>query len=86
MWEFVGENRAGVGGAEKQKTDFRGFKSLVITRKFNFQTFGSFIFIFEEGRRSTEGGCPAPQARCTLEASGPQTPWSWNEEVNKLHR
>lgn len=89
MWEFSGESRAGAEGgvcAEKQKTDFRGFKSLVITRKFNFQTFGSFILIFEEGRRSTEGSRPAPQARCMLEASGPQTPLSWNEAVNKPSR
>lgn len=89
MWEFAGESRAGEEGgegAEKQKTDFRGFKRLVISRKFNFQTFGSFILIFEEGRRSTEGGRPAPQAPGTSEASGPQTPLSWNEAVNRLHR
>lgn len=81
----AGQGKQG-GGTEKQKTDFRGFKSLVITRKFNFQTFGSFILIFEESRGSTEGGRPVTQAQCMLEASGPQTPWSWNGGVNKAEQ
>lgn len=86
MWEFAGESRVGLAGQRNKRLIFRASKSLVITRKFNFQTFGSFIFIFEEGRRSTEGGHPAPQARRTLEASGLQTPLSWNEAVTKLCR